>query len=103
MSAEIVLDLRSMLEPVLRAHPEASVKLVEDPPGPPVRATLLAEISGPDYEKQGQIADKVSDVFRQTYDVVDVDNSVGDDWKQFNIHVNKDKASRLGIETQQVE
>jgi len=103
MSSEIVLDLRKMLEPVLLAHPEASVKLVEDPPGPPVRATLLAEIYGPDYEKQQQIAGKVSDVFRQTYDVIDVDNSVGADWKQLNIRVNKDKASRLGIETKQVE
>jgi len=103
MSSEIVLDLRNMLEPVLLAHPTASVKLVEDPPGPPVRATLLAEIYGPDYAKQRQIADKVSDVFRQTYDVVDVDSTVGDDWRQFNIHVNKDKASRLGIQTKQVE
>jgi len=102
-SADIVLDLRKMLSPVFAAHPTASVKLVEDPPGPPVRATLLAEIYGPDYDKQREIAKKVRDVFAKTYDVVDVDDSIGADQTQYTIHVNKEKAARLGIATAQVE
>ncbi|NOR72745.1 MAG: AcrB/AcrD/AcrF family protein, partial [Mariprofundaceae bacterium] len=89
--------------PVFKTYPEASIKLVEDPPGPPVRATLLAEIYGPDYEKQQQIAARVHDLFSQTYDVVDVDDSVGADQTQLNIRVDKEKASRLGVATQQVE
>ncbi|MDQ6967785.1 MAG: efflux RND transporter permease subunit, partial [Mariprofundaceae bacterium] len=75
ISSDIVLDLRSMLAPVLAEYPKTSVKLVEDPPGPPVRATLLAEIYGPDYEKQREIAKHVHDVFSKTYDVVDIDDS----------------------------
>jgi len=102
-SSDIVLDLRKMLAPVLGAHPKASVKLVEDPPGPPVRATLLAEIYGPDDAKQRAIASHVHDVFSQTYDVVDVDDSIGADQWQYTIHVDKEKAAQLGIATMQVE
>ena len=102
-SAEIVLQLRDMLQPVMDAHPGTSIKLVEDPPGPPVRATLLAEIYGPDYEQQRQIAARVREVFSDTYDVTDVDDSVGAEQQQLNIRVDREKAMRLGVNTRQVE
>jgi len=102
-SSDIVLDLRDMLDPVFAEYPKASVKLVEDPPGPPVRATLLAEIYGPDYEKQRKIAKHVRSVFAKTYDVVDIDDSVGANQVQYDIHINKEKAARLGVLTEQVE
>ncbi len=102
-SSDIVLQLRDALKPVLERWPSASVKLVEDPPGPPVRATLLAEIYGPDYQQQRAVAARVSDVFAGTYDVTDIDNSVGAAQQQLNIHVNKEKAARLGVATGQVE
>ncbi|WP_238701361.1 efflux RND transporter permease subunit [Mariprofundus erugo] len=102
-SDEIVLQLRKALQPVIESAPRASIKLVEDPPGPPVRATLLAEIYGPDYPTQRAIAAKVKDRFAQTYDVTDVDDSVGEAQTQVNIVVDKEKAARLGVATRQVE
>lgn len=102
-SADIVLQLREMLAPVFAANPLASIKLVEDPPGPPVRATLLAEIYGPDYAKQKEVAAEVRKTFADTYDIVDLDDSIGASQTQLNIKVNKEKAARLGVATQQVE
>jgi len=102
-SAGIVLELRNMLKSVLAAHPKTSIKLVEDPPGPPVRATLLAEIYGPDYPTQRKMAKAVRHTFETTYDVTDIDDSVGDDQQQLNIQVNKEKAAQLGVATAQVE
>jgi len=102
-SVAIVLELRKMLAPVLAAHPRTSIKLVEDPPGPPVRATLLAEIYGPDYQTQRQMAKSVRHTFEQTYDVTDIDDSVGDDQQQLNINMNKEKAAQLGVATAEVE
>ena len=102
-SSEIVLELRDMLEAVRSTHPEANIKLVEDPPGPPVRATLLAELYGPDYDVLRQMAGKVHETFNSTYDVVDVDDSVGGDQEQWHVDINKEKAARLGISTAQVE
>jgi multidrug efflux pump subunit AcrB len=102
-SEDIVLELREMLAPVFAENPLASIKLVEDPPGPPVRATLLAEIYGPDYAKQKEVAAEVRKTFANTYDVVDLDDSIGASQTQLNIKVNKEKAARLGVVTQQVE
>ena len=102
-SEDIVLELREMLAPVFAKYPLASIKLVEDPPGPPVRATLLAEIYGPDYEQQRAIATEIHHIFTHTYDVVDVDDSIGAEQTQLNVKVNKEKAARLGVMTQQVE
>ncbi|MDQ7004608.1 MAG: efflux RND transporter permease subunit [Ghiorsea sp.] len=102
-SDAIVLELREMLASVYAQHPLASIKLVEDPPGPPVRATLLAEIYGPDYEKQKEIAAEVRKTFADTYDIVDLDDSIGALQVQLNIKVNKEKAARLGVATAQVE
>jgi len=101
-SVAIVLELRELLVPVMAANPHAIIKLVEDPPGPPVRSTLLAEIYGPDYETQRKLAKEVRKRFVETYDVTDVDDSVGDDQMQLNVHVDKQKAAHLGVATQQV-
>lgn len=46
-SHEVALQLTEMLRPLDRPA-GTSVKVVEPPPGPPVMATLLAEIYGPD-------------------------------------------------------
>jgi len=63
----------------------------------------LAEIYGPDYDEQRLIAAKVRETFADTYDVVDIDDSIGANQMQLNIKVNKEKAARLGVATQQVE
>jgi len=96
-SIEIVQQLR---EPVARLAREtgANIKLVEDPPGPPVRATILAELYGPDYEVLRKIAGELRDqVFATTDDVVDIDDSVTDDVTEYEIAIDREKAALLGI------
>ncbi|HLN10978.1 MAG TPA: efflux RND transporter permease subunit, partial [Xanthobacteraceae bacterium] len=46
-SHDIALDLRKRLQ-ALRLPDHSAIKVVEVPPGPPVLATLLAEVYGPD-------------------------------------------------------
>jgi multidrug efflux pump subunit AcrB len=50
-SHEIARATREALQPVAVGH-GASVKVVEVPPGPPVMSPIVAEIYGPDYERQ---------------------------------------------------
>jgi multidrug efflux pump subunit AcrB len=96
-SIDIALRLRQPIADVAK-RTGANIKLVEDPPGPPVRATILAELYGPDYEQLRQIAGQLrKDVFMKTYDVVDIDDSVGDDVREFKIVVNREKAALAGI------
>ncbi|SEO15483.1 Multidrug efflux pump subunit AcrB [Salinihabitans flavidus] len=75
-SHEIALDLRERLQQL--DLPEHTVlKVVEPPPGPPVIATLLAEIYGPDPETRRAVAAHVRRAFDEVPFIVDVDDSYG--------------------------
>ena len=101
-SIDIALDLRKPLADVARAT-GANIKLVEDPPGPPVRATILAELYGPDYAELRKLARELrAAVFDKTEDVVDMDDSVTDDYTEYHIVVNREKATLAGIAPAQV-
>jgi multidrug efflux pump subunit AcrB len=81
---------------------QAVVKLVEDPPGPPVRSTMLAEIYGPDYGVQRQLARQVRQVFAETQDVVDIDDSVKNQIPQIRLVVDRDQVNRAGLSTNDI-
>jgi len=96
-SIDIVQSLRPAIRELAIAS-NANIKLVEDPPGPPVRATLLAELYGPDYEVLRKIAKELrSEVFNNTDDVVDVDDSVTADVTEYEIHIDREKSALAGI------
>jgi multidrug efflux pump subunit AcrB len=101
-SIAIALELRKPLAQ-LAQETGADIKLVEDPPGPPVRATILAELYGPDYKQLLKIAkDLRTEVFAKTADVVDIDDSSIADVTEYHIHVNREKAALSGILPAQV-
>ena len=95
------IDIVRQLRPAIARVAEktgANIKLVEDPPGPPVRATLLAELYGPDYDELRRIAKEIrTEVFDTTADVVDVDDSVTDDVTEYEVHINREKSALAGI------
>jgi len=80
----------------------ANIKLVEDPPGPPVRATVLAEIHGPDYNKQREIAQDIKALFAKTDQVVDIDDSVKEKQEKYQLIVDQEKAALAGVSTEQI-
>jgi multidrug efflux pump subunit AcrB len=100
-SEKLVLKIRS---DIVRFGTEnnANIKLVEDPPGPPVRATVVAEIYGPDYNKQRDIADEIKTLFAHTDQVVDIDDSVKEKQDKYQLLVDKEKAALAGVSTEQI-
>lgn len=101
-SIDIALDLRPPLAQLAK-QTGANIKLIEDPPGPPVRATILAELYGPDYGQLRKLAKELrTEVFDKTDDVVDVDDSVTDDYPEYYIVVDREKAMLAGIAPSQV-
>jgi len=80
----------------------ARIKVVEIPPGPPVLSTLVAEIYGPDFKRQIEIAKQVMEVFERTEGVVDVDWYVEDDQKKIVFDVDKEKAAYSEINTDSI-
>ena len=66
----------------------ANVKVVEVPPGPPVMSTIVAEIYGPDYQKQIEIAQQVKERLSQMPNVVDVDWMMEDEQTEYFFEVD---------------
>ena len=98
-------DLAKRLRPALKEIGDryaARLKVAEIPPGPPVLSTLVAEIYGPNTERQVEIAAAVKKIFEETEGIVDVDWFVEDDQKKLNLVVDKEKAAANGISTEAV-
>ena len=100
-SEAIVFRLRSQLSEIATAN-NAIVKLVEDPPGPPVRSTMLAEIYGADYQQLRQLAKTVRQVFNETKEVVDLDDSVKNQIPQMKMVVDRQKINQVGLTAQEI-
>jgi len=100
-SHTIAKRFRGPLQEIGDRH-QARVKVAEVPPGPPVRATLVAEIYGPDADTQVALADSVRQVFKATGGVVDVDWRVEADQTKYTFEIDKEKAMRAGVSTDRV-
>lgn len=80
----------------------ARITVAEVPPGPPVLSTLVAEVYGPDFRRQIEIAKQIKEIFEKTDGVVDIDWYVEDDQKKIVFDVDKEKAAYDGISTDSV-
>jgi len=80
----------------------ANIKVAEVPPGPPVLQTIVAEIYGPTYERQIEIAGGIRNILDQTEGVVDVDWFVEDDQTKYELKIDKQKAALNGISAEQI-
>ncbi len=100
-SHDIAKRVRAPIQEIATRH-GAAVKIAEVPPGPPVLQTLVAEIYGPDYSRQLELALQIQDIFDATEGVVDVDSYVEDDLVLFRFEVDQEKAALSDISTEQV-
>ena len=80
----------------------ARVKVAEVPPGPPVLQTLVAEVYGPDYERQVALAREIRGLFARTPGVVDVDWYVEDPQPMVRFLLDREKAALHGVTAEQV-
>ncbi|MEE2733021.1 MAG: efflux RND transporter permease subunit [Pseudomonadota bacterium] len=101
-SMAIVRDLRPRLLARTAAFPGATIQVLEDPPGPPVRANLLAEIYGADSDTLRWLSGQVKVVFADTWDVAEVNDSEPEDVTQMRLVVDREKAALSGLTTADV-
>ncbi|HOS02847.1 MAG TPA: efflux RND transporter permease subunit [Candidatus Hydrogenedentes bacterium] len=99
-------DIAKAVRPNVQAIAErfhARIKVAEAPPGPPVLQTLVAEIYGPNYSRQMELARQVRDIFDRTAGVVDVDWYVEDDQTKYVFAVDQEKAALNGVSVAHVQ
>ncbi|MCB0378960.1 MAG: efflux RND transporter permease subunit [Bdellovibrionales bacterium] len=72
-------DIITNLRPIIKSFGEkhgAVTKVLEIPPGPPVLATMVAEIYGPDKATRDQITGEIEEIFSSVESVVDLDTTL---------------------------
>jgi len=100
-SHTIALDLRARLKS-LTLPPGTVARVVEVPPGPPVLATLLAEVYGPDSTTRRAVAAEVKKIFASIPYIVDIDDSIGKPQPRLRISIDQDRLEFFGVEQRDV-
>ncbi|MFT3901970.1 MAG: efflux RND transporter permease subunit [Niabella sp.] len=100
-SHDIAKRMRPEIQKIAKKY-NANVKVVEVPPGPPVLSTIVAEVYGPDYDKQVKVAQQVMNILNKTNDVVDVDWMVEAPQTEYKLIADKEKSILNGIAPQQL-
>jgi len=95
-SHAVALDLRRRLS-ALALPAGASLKVVEAPPGPPVMATLLAEVYGADPAQRRATAERVKAAFASVPYIVDIDDSWGQARPRLSLTADRDRMEALGV------
>ena len=96
------------LRPVIQKKCEplkkgTTIKLVEQPAGPPTLAAVVAEIYGHDNKERRKLAQKVADIFRHTKGLVDIDIMEDDIYRKYHLKPNIDKIQKSGLAVEQVQ
>ena len=100
-SHAIAKRIRPLLKTIAEKY-GARVKVAEIPPGPPVLATLVAEVYGPDDASRAGAASKVKAILAKTVGVVDVDWYREDDQAKLTFAVDQEKAALSGVAVDEV-
>jgi len=100
-SHEIALDLRARIKNLML--PAGTVaRVVEVPPGPPVLATLLAEVYGPSSADRRAVAHELKKIFASVPYIVDIDDSIGQPRPRLRISIDQDRLEYFGVEQRDV-
>ncbi|MCP5502599.1 MAG: efflux RND transporter permease subunit [Leptospiraceae bacterium] len=100
VSEQLVMGLRNKLNDLaktLNADGSIKLKLVEDPPGPPVLSTLLLRVTGYDEKLLLDIAKDIYPSVKKIEEVVDVDISTPEDRTTVSVEINLGRASQSRI------
>jgi multidrug efflux pump subunit AcrB len=101
-SHAIARRTRDLLLPVAQRH-GARIKVAEVPPGPPVLQTLVAEIYGPDYKRQIELAREIRDAWDKAPGVADVDWYVEDPQREMRFRIDRLKASLAAVSIPEIQ
>jgi multidrug efflux pump subunit AcrB len=100
-SHAIALDIRRRLAD-LPLPQGSALKIVEVPPGPPVLATVLAEVYGPDAASRRALAANVRKAFEAVDFAVDVDDSFPKPAERLRISIDQEALEFHGVDEQAV-
>ncbi|WP_417327508.1 efflux RND transporter permease subunit [Halarcobacter sp.] len=102
-SYNFVSDIREELQNQCSKY-EANIKLIELPAGPPVLASIVAEIyGGNSFENRREFAQKVAKVLENQETLVDVDVMADDLYNKFEVSLDNNKIIQSALSLEQVK
>ncbi len=96
-SEDIAQEFRLRSRDINVQYPDLTIRIVEDPPGPPVLATFLIKITGKDDAIREQIAEDILLRVQNISGVDDIDVSSPDYALHQTYKINTEKAQQLGV------
>ena len=101
-SLDIVAELRPRLHALALRYPGSVIRTFDDPPGPPSRAKVLAEVYGTDLANMQQVAARVREQFERTPGMAEVFDSVTEPVLRHRLVVDEEKAALSGVTSRQI-
>ncbi len=102
-SYNLVNSLRTIVQEKCQKD-ETIIKFIQLPAGPPVLASLVAEIYGGDsFESRRDFAIKVANIFKNQNTLVDIDILASDDFETFALEINSNKAIISGVDLEHLK
>ena len=96
-SHAIALQIRERLK-ALDLPDGTRIRTVEPPPGPPVMATLLAEVYGPDAQTRRETAQKLRTAFQAVPFIVDIDDTFATPPRRLRAVISADDLEFFGVQ-----
>jgi multidrug efflux pump subunit AcrB len=99
----MVQRLRPMLHKKCESlKDETSIKLIEQPAGPPTLASIVVEVTTDNLWQNRKVSAEVADILRKTDGLVDVDIMQEEFYSKYELIADTEKISRSGISIEQV-
>jgi len=99
-SHEIAERIRGEVYKIAKSYGAKYVAVVEPPPGPPVLSPIVAEVYGPNYKHQLEIAEKIKEIFESTSGLIDIGIYTNYPQRQYIIKIKEELAQRFGMNTE---
>ena len=102
-SYNLVSQLRKEIQTKCSFH-DANIKFIELPAGPPVLASIVAEIYGGEtFESRREFASKIADILKNQATLVDIDVMADDDFYKFELSLDNNKIIKSGVSLDQIK
>ena len=96
-SEELAYNYREILLKGLSQISDAKIKVVEDPPGPPVRATFYVKVKSSDPEILNEATTALVEKVKTIKEVKDIDISSLEQIEKYELYVDKEAAARAKV------
>lgn len=102
-SYNLVSNLRKNVQEKCSLY-EANIKFIELPAGPPVLASIVAEIyGGNNFESRRDFSLKVAKIFKNQTTLVDIDVLADKDFVTYDLYINSNKTIMSGVDLEHLK